>query len=125
MIISKYSIRHIISPSILLETDNFLVKLAEGADEVKKALRLRYEVFNLEQGKGLEECNNKGIDSDEFDEFCLHLLVIEKVTGKVIGTYRVHLGSIANTAKGFYSAREYEIKVKHNKTAMIIFTFVK
>jgi putative hemolysin len=109
VIFSKYSIKHIISPSVLLETDNFLVKLAENTGEVEKALRLRYEVFNLEQGKGLEECDKKGIDSDEFDEFCLHLLVIEKGTEKAIGTYRVHLGSVANTAKGFYSAREYEV----------------
>ena len=110
MILNNSSIKHIITPSVLLETDSFLVKLAENPVEVEKALRLRYEVFNLEQGKGLEECNNKGIDSDEFDEFCLHLLVIEKITGKVIGTYRVHLGSIASTGKGFYSAREFEVK---------------
>lgn len=110
VILSKYSIRHIISPSVLLETGSFLVKLAENQEEVNKALRLRYEVFNLEQGKGLDECDKKGIDSDEFDEFCLHLLVIEKGTEAVIGTYRVHLGSIANTAKGFYSAREYDVK---------------
>jgi putative hemolysin len=110
VILSKYSIKHIISPSILLETGNFLVKLAENPEEVEKALRLRYEVFNLEQGKGLEDCDKSGIDSDEFDEFCLHLLVIEKETEKVIGTYRIHLGSVANTAKGFYSAREYEVK---------------
>jgi putative hemolysin len=110
VILDKYSIKYIISPPILLETDNFLVKLAENPEEVEKALRLRYEVFNLEQGKGLDECDKRGVDSDEFDEFCLHLLVIEKEAGKVIGTYRVHLGSIANTEKGFYSAREYEVK---------------
>ena len=110
MILSKCSIKHVISPSVLLETGNFLVKLAENPEEVEKALRLRYEVFNLEQGKGLKECDKKGVDSDEFDEFCLHLLVIEKGTEKVIGTYRIHLGSIANTAKGFYSAREYEVR---------------
>ena len=110
MILSKCSIKHVISPSVLLETGNFLVKLAENPEEVEKALRLRYEVFNLEQGKGLKECDKKGVDSDEFDEFCLHLLVTEKETEKVIGTYRIHLGSVANTAKGFYSAREYEVK---------------
>ncbi len=109
MILNRYSIRHIVAPSVLLETGQFLVKLAENQEEVDKSLRLRYEVFNLEQGKGLENCSRKGIDSDEFDDFCLHLLVIEKKTGEVIGTYRVHLGSIANTAKGFYSSREYDI----------------
>jgi len=110
VILSRHSIRHVISPSILLETGSFLVKLAENPEEVEKALRLRYEIFNLEQGRGHDEHGKEGVDSDEFDEFCLHLLVIEKETGKAIGTYRVHLGSIANTAKGFYSAREYEVK---------------
>ncbi|MFZ2653891.1 MAG: GNAT family N-acyltransferase [Victivallales bacterium] len=109
MILNRYSIKHIVSPSVLLETSQFVVKLAENEEEIKKALRLRYEIFNVEQGKGLQECNRKGIDSDEFDEFCLHLLVIEKGTAQVIGTYRVHLGSIANTARGFYSSREYDI----------------
>ena len=82
MILSKCSIRHVISHPILLEAGNFLVKIADNPEEVEKALRLRYEVFNLEQGKGLEECDKKGFDSDEFDEFCLHLLVIEKGTEK-------------------------------------------
>jgi len=109
VILNKYSINHIVFPSVLLETSHFLVKLAENQEEIDKALRLRYEIFNVEQGKGLQECRKKGIDSDEFDEFCLHLLVIEKETGNAIGTYRVHLGSIANTAKGFYSSREYDI----------------
>jgi len=109
VILNRYSIKHIVSPSVLLETDQFLVKLAENQQEIQKALRLRYEVFNVEKGKGLRNLDHKGIDSDEFDEFCLHLLVIEKETEKVIGTYRVHLGSIANTAKGFYSSREYDI----------------
>ncbi len=109
MILNRYSIKHIVVPSVLLETDHFLVKLAENQQEIEKALRLRYEVFNIEKGKGLKNLGCKGIDSDEFDEFCLHLLVIEKETGKAIGTYRVHLGSIANTAKGFYSSREYDV----------------
>ncbi len=110
MILSKCPLKHVISPPVLLEAGNFLVKIADNPEEIAKALRLRYEVFNLEQGKGLEECDKKGFDSDEFDEFCLHLLVIEKGTEKVIGTYRVHLGSVANAAKGFYSAREYDVK---------------
>lgn len=100
----------IIRPSLLLETDQFIIKLAENELEIEKAQRLRYQVFNVEQGKGLESARSSGRDHDEFDEYCLHLLVIEKETDKAIGTYRIHLGSVANSAKGFYSSREYAIQ---------------
>lgn len=101
---------HIVRPAQLIETNNFVVKIAEDHEEIEKAQRLRYEVFNLEQGRGLESSERYGIDFDEFDEYCLHLLVMKKGSDKVIGTYRAHLGCIANSAKGFYSSREYEIK---------------
>lgn len=100
----------ITNPSVLTETDRFLVKLAENHEEVERAQRLRYKVFNLEQGRGLESAGKYGIDFDEFDEYCLHLLVVDKKEDTVVGTYRLHLGSVANSAKGFYSSREYEIK---------------
>jgi putative hemolysin len=101
---------HIVSPSVLVETKHFMVKLAENHEEIERAQRLRYEVFNLEQGRGLANAERYGIDFDEFDEYCLHLLVLKKDSDRVIGTYRAHLGSVANSAKGFYSSREYEIK---------------
>jgi len=100
---------HIIKPALLVETGKFMVKLAENHEEIERAQRLRYEVFNLEQGRGLESSDKYGIDFDEFDEDCLHLLVLEKAGEKVVGTYRAHLGCIANSAKGFYSSREYHI----------------
>jgi len=108
-VIKKLS-KRIIEPSILVETGQFIVKLAEDREEVEKAQRLRYEVFNLEQGRGLECAQKYGIDFDEFDEYCLHILVLEKGSGRAIGTYRAHLGCIANSAKGFYSSREYAMK---------------
>ena len=101
--------KKIIYPAILAEAGQFTIKFAETLKEVEEAQRLRYEVFNLEQGKGLESAHSEGVDKDEFDEHCLHLLVIENSTSKVIGTYRLHLGTIACSAKGFYSAREYEM----------------
>jgi len=102
--------KHIVHPAVLVETDHFAVRLAENHEDVEKVQRLRYEIFNLEQGRGLRSAEKYGIDFDEFDEYCLHLLAIEKASGKVVGTYRAHLGCIANNAKGFYSSKEYEIQ---------------
>ena len=106
----KHFPKNIVTPPTLVETQRFLVKLAENHEEVEKAQRLRYEVFNLEQGRGLETAEKYGIDFDEFDEYCLHLLVMDKKSDRAIGTYRAHLGCVANSAKGFYSSREYQIK---------------
>lgn len=101
--------RQIVEPNILAETRDYTVKIAKNHEEVEMAQRLRYEVFNLEQKRGLKNAERYGIDFDEFDEYCLHLLVMEKSSGAVLGTYRAHLGCIANSAKGFYSSKEYEI----------------
>ncbi len=105
-----YFPKEVIHPPVLVETEHFIVKLAENHEEVEKAQRLRYEIFNIEQGRGLEIAEKFGIDFDEFDEYCLHLLVMRKGDERVIGTYRAHLGTIANSCKGFYSSREYYVK---------------
>jgi putative hemolysin len=106
--------KHIVKPAVLVETDRFLIKLAENHEEVEKAQRLRYEIFNIEQGRGLKTAEKYGIDFDEFDEYCLHMVAIEKCSGNVVGTYRVHLGCVANSARGFYSSKEYEIHGLYN-----------
>lgn len=102
--------KRIISPPLLVESSRYFVKLAETADELKEVQRLRYRVFNEEQKRGLKTADVQGIDSDEFDEYCLHLMVREKTTGETIGTYRAQIGTVANSAKGFYTSREFDLK---------------
>ncbi|HYP27347.1 MAG TPA: GNAT family N-acetyltransferase [Blastocatellia bacterium] len=68
------------------------------------ALRLRFEVFNLELGEGLESSFQTGRDSDEFDETCHHLVVYETARGEVVGTYRMQTSEMARAARGLYSA---------------------
>ncbi|MDD3088900.1 MAG: GNAT family N-acetyltransferase [Candidatus Omnitrophica bacterium] len=97
------------TPSVLVESRTFLVKLAETDEEVRQAQRLRFTVFNQDQHRGLSSSEKQMMDRDEFDKYCIHLLVIKKNSGEVIGTYRAQLGSIAKDSLGFYSAREYAI----------------
>lgn len=92
-----------------IESSRYVARFAETADEVDAALALRFEVFNLELGEGLSSSFLTGQDRDEFDETCRHLIVIEKSTGKVIGTYRVRTTEAAQTYDGFYSAGEFEL----------------
>ena len=98
------------SRAVIAERDQFVIKFAETEDEVRKAQLLRYRVFNLEQGKGLDTADSSGIDIDEFDEHCLHLIIYEKNSGDVVGTYRMHFGIVAKNALGFYSSREYNLQ---------------
>ena len=101
--------RTVADPPVIAEKDQYLIKFALTEQEIESAFRLRYDVFNLEQGKGLKDSQN-GIDKDEFDEHCLHLIVVRKDDNRVVGTYRIHFGAVAARSKlGFYSEQEYRI----------------
>lgn len=96
-------------PPVIAEKDQYLIKFALTEEEIESVFRLRYNVFNLEQGKGLKNLQG-GIDKDEFDDHCLHLIVVRKDDDQVVGTYRIHFGSIVLHSKlGFYSEQEYRI----------------
>jgi putative hemolysin len=60
--------------------------IAGDARLVEAAQRLRYRVFAEELGAQLE---SDGIDVDDFDAYCDHLVVREDRTGEVVGTYRL------------------------------------
>lgn len=94
------------------------VRLARGKKEVRKAQRLRYEVFYREGG-ALPDAKTAFTrrDADRFDKFCDHLIVIDhaarrrsgKIKPRVVGAYRLLRDDMAKTAGGFYSASEYDI----------------
>jgi putative hemolysin len=85
------------------------IKITTDEDEVRQAQKLRFCVFNLEMNKGLHASYERGLDSDDFDPFCDHLIVRERDSGEVVGTYRLLLGSQAKNQIGFYSEREFNL----------------
>lgn len=95
-------------PRIHAEVGRYRLRLAQGADDREAACRLRFRVFNIELGEGLESSYATGIDSDHFDVFCEHLLVEDKTDGRVVGTYRMQSGTTAAMNLGYYSAQEFE-----------------
>ncbi|MFA6455628.1 MAG: GNAT family N-acyltransferase [Bacteroidota bacterium] len=99
---------HVYSP-LVITTDRYILKLADSLKEIQKALRLRYEVFNLELHEGLSSSSDVGFDSDVFDTFCDHLIVIEKSTRAVVGTYRLLITAKAMKHIGFYSEGEFDL----------------
>jgi putative hemolysin len=95
-------------PRIHAEVGRYRLRLAETAEDRDAACRLRFKVFNLELGEGLESSYQTGLDTDQFDLFCEHLLVEEKITGRVVGTYRMQSGATAAGNRGYYSEQEFE-----------------
>ncbi len=94
------------------------VRLARGKREIRKAQRLRYEVF-YKEGGAIPDAKTAFTrrDADKFDKYCDHLIVVDhawankygKLKPKIVGAYRLLRGDMAQKAGGFYSAGEYEI----------------
>jgi putative hemolysin len=93
------------------EVGRYRLRLAETAEDRKAACRLRFRVFNIELGKGLESSYQTGLDADRFDPFCEHLLVEDKMEEnpgrRIVGTYRMQSGETAARHLGYYSEQEF------------------
>lgn len=96
-------------PSPRAAQGRYEIGLAESAAELDAALRLRFEVFNVELGEGLRRSLLTGRDHDEYDAFCRHLIVRDRSDGTVVGTYRVQTAADARRGRGFYTASEFDL----------------
>ncbi|MBI4489810.1 MAG: GNAT family N-acetyltransferase [Deltaproteobacteria bacterium] len=88
----------------------FEIKITRDRGEIQEAQKLRFEVFNLEMKKGLQSSYPRGLDIDEYDPVCEHLIVQDLNKGKIAGTYRLLIGSEARRHFGFYSEREFNLE---------------
>lgn len=96
-------------PATGVREGRYVARFAQSAADVEAALRLRYRVFNLELGEGLDASAATGLDTDRFDAQCHHLLVEDEVTGRVVGTYRLQTRAMARAGHGFYTEGEYDL----------------
>ncbi len=100
-------------PRIHAEVGRYRLRLAQTAEDREAACRLRFRVFNLELGEGLASSYQTGMDADDFDLFCEHLLVEDKLEDyparRVVGTYRMQAGATAARRLGYYSEGEFNL----------------
>ena len=98
-------------PRIRAEVGRYRLRLAETNEDSEAARRLRFRVFNIEPNEGLTSSYQTGLDTDNFDLFCEHLLVEDKQESnpfrRVVGTYRMQSGATALRNLGYYSEREF------------------
>jgi len=97
------------SPAIRAEVGNYRLRLAQSQEDRQAACRLRFKVFNIELGEGLESSYRTGLDTDRFDGVCHHLLVEDKPSSRVVGTYRMQSGPTAARHFGYYSEQEFNL----------------
>lgn len=99
---------------------DFEIKITRDPNDIHEAQRLRFEVFNIELQEGLKASYQQGLDADDFDPICDHLIVRHSKGGAVIGTYRLLLGSEARRHFGFYSESEFNLeKIKQLKGELL------
>jgi putative hemolysin len=105
-----YQLRTADAPTEEITEGRYVVRFARNPEEIDAALRLRFSVFNLELNEGLDSSFITERDEDEFDSTCHHLIVVEKLTNTVVGTYRLRTLEMAKSAQGFYSSGEFRME---------------
>jgi len=89
---------------------DFEVRIAQDKKEIQQALQLRYEIFKLEMVAGSPQKEASRLDADIYDDICDHLIVIDKTTDKIVGTYRLMLNSRLDGKMKFYSEKFFDIR---------------
>jgi putative hemolysin len=87
-----------------IEHGEYIVKTAQSKEELEEILKLRYQVFIKE---GLGQSKFTGVDFDRYDLIADHIIVKQKITNQIIGTYRLLCSSFT---KEFYSQNEFTIQ---------------
>ncbi|CAM3781807.1 GNAT family N-acetyltransferase [Polynucleobacter brandtiae] len=95
------------------------ISWASGPAEVKEAQRLRYKIFAEEMGANLPH-HVEGLDVDDFDAYCDHLLIRDEETLRVVGTYRVLPPHKALEIGRLYSDSEFDLtRLNHLRPKMV------
>lgn len=87
---------------------SLLVGLARSSADVEEAQRLRFKVFAEEMGAQLPSAGS-GLDIDEFDGWCDHLIVRDANTLRAVGTYRILPPHRARELGRMYSDAEFDL----------------
>lgn len=92
------------------------VRIAETEYEIEAAQRLRYRVFYEEMSAiPTPQMREQRRDFDRYDEFCDHMLVVDREARDeqgepaVVGTYRLLRGEVAARHGGYYTSSEYDL----------------
>ncbi len=87
----------------LLCAGRYAARIAESADDIAAAQRLRYLAFRAEDGA------TEGLDTDSFDRACTHILVEDIESGTLVCCFRLLELAAGDEIGRSYSAQYYEL----------------
>lgn len=89
---------------VYFEKGSYVVKTIESRSELKEVMKLRYQVFHKEYRKKKFPF---GLDVESLDPVADHLVIIDKESSRIVGTYRLICSEFSNV---FYSQSEFMIQ---------------
>jgi len=99
--------------TLLANAPRFTVRFAATEAEIVATQKLRYRIFAGELGAQIDG-GDAGLDTDQYDAHCEHLMVIDNATGEVIACTRILTEDAAEATGGFYSASEFDLEMIHS-----------
>lgn len=84
----------------------YRTRYAETADDLRACQRLRYLAFRAGRGLAAEP---EGVDSDDFDPLCKHVMVEEVGSGQLVCCFRMMPLENGREISKTYSAQWYEL----------------
>lgn len=105
-------------PPGLVDAGSYTMRFAWTRADLAAVQALRYRVFSAEHGDSataepvaphVAHTVEPRLDADVRDPWFHHLMICERRTGDVVGTYRVQTAVMAASRHGFYSSAFFEL----------------
>lgn len=91
-----------------IETAGLVLSIAHTQAELEELQRLRFRIFTDDIGAQFPMAIGDR-DVDDFDQWCLHFMVRDINTNKIVGTYRVLTPEAALESGKYYSESEFDL----------------
>ncbi len=100
------------------DASHLSISLARDPATIEDAQRLRFKVFAEELGARL--ASTAGLDIDEFDAYCEHLVVRDERSLRIVGTYRLLPPHQARRFGKLYTESEFDLsRLDHLRPMMV------
>ncbi len=96
-----------------IEMGSFIIKTAQSGEDLRQALKLRHDIFLVEE---LKKSYPDGFDIEFWDFHADHILVFDQKQNLLVGTYRL---MCSDYIKEFYSESEFDLSEFKNYDSSI------
>lgn len=102
------TVSRVLATATTAHAPQYSICIASTGEEVRACQRLRHQVF-AEEMKVRLHSSVPGLDVDDLDPYCDHLMVRDDRTGAAVGCYRMLLPERARAAGRLYADGEFDL----------------